>query len=154
MVAATSPNISALIAPLTDQAVLYLTQGIGLEALPSHASGSGCEGGFASALEIGGAFHGSVFLAAGEGTASAIMVRILGGDVAAEERPMMLQDTLCEVLNMIVGNTTQRLDEAGMRITVSTPSPVDSASLDSLQHHHQTISTDSGPIVLAYKELT
>jgi CheY-specific phosphatase CheX len=147
-----TPGIENLMVRVVDQAVSFLTQEVGLEVGPAKFSGftNGC--GFASALSIEGALHGDLYLRAGEATTSEIMWRFLGEDVAPDERALMLQDTVCEVLNMIIGSAIRRLDEDGFRIVLTAPYPADPRALSFPSVHRRVLATQTGPVMLAYRE--
>lgn len=147
-----TPGIGNLMVRVVDQAVSFLTREVGLEVGPAGVSGFTKEYGFASALTIEGALEGDIYLSAGEATTSEIMQRFLGEDVAPDDRELMLQDTVCEVLNMIIGNATQRLDEDGFRIVLTAPHPADPGALSSPSVHRRVLSTPTGPVMLAYRE--
>jgi len=149
-------EIGNLMSHVADQAVWFLSKEIGLTIRPPEEGGSCSRCAIGSSVPISGAVRGSILMSTGEETASVIMSRLLGQDVAPEERPQLLQDTVCEVLNMIVGGTTRVLDEDGLYITVSAPSPAAPGQLrrrngtSGNDFFRKTIQTESGPIVLIY----
>ncbi len=149
-------EIGNLMSHVADQAVWFLSKEIGLAASPLEDETSCPRCTLSSSVPISGAVEGAVLMSTGKETASAIMSRLLGQDVTPEERPQLLQDTVCEVLNMIVGGTTRVLDEDGLYITVSAPSPADPGQLrrrngtSGDNFCRKTIQTESGPIVLTY----
>lgn len=150
------PDIDNLMGLVGEQAESFLTDEIGLTVSAPPESGAARLYALVSSVPVSGALDGAIFLSASECTVLEIARRLLGAEITEDEKPLLLEDTLTEVLNMIVGKATRALAEIGLRINVAAASPVNNNELrarelgaGSVSRGH-TIHTESGPVVLLY----
>jgi chemotaxis phosphatase CheX-like protein len=148
--------IGSLMSRVSDQTIHFLVNEVGLEAVVAPQTGNPVPPRLTSTLAISGTVAGNIALTAERRTVSEILQRILGDSLAPEEVAPMLEDTLCEVLNVIVGNTSRTLDEDGVRIRIEPPAPVcpvlvwNLAHSEPLKGHRRVIQTNRGSVVIDY----
>ncbi len=140
----------ALMSQVREQAVSFLSEQIGFVVHPFNELAEKPLPDLVSSVPIAGALEGTILLRATESLATEMMHRLLGCDVSDEERPRLVLDTLDEVLNMIVGGTTQSLDQIGLPIEIFPPVRVEPGETLGRVAEECSIETESGPIVLMY----
>lgn len=150
--------VGSLMSHVTDQTIHFLVDEVGLEATIASPARSPEPPRLTSTLAFSGTLAGNLALTAERRTVSEILQRILGDSVAPEEIGPMLEDTLCEVLNVIAGNTSRTLDRDGVRIRIEPPAPVCPVVAGRLAHslafneHRQAIQTNRGSVTIDYWE--
>ncbi len=148
-------RVGQLMGCVREQAIRLLSEQLGLAVYPSSAARHGGKPALVSSIPIGGPMEGIIFVEAEEETVSDIMHRLIGDDVGDQELPSMLHDTLNELLNVVVGNSTMPLDKAGIRIIVFPPASVRGDShtgvMDTDENPYCRIETGSGPIVFSFQ---
>jgi CheY-specific phosphatase CheX len=113
-------DIRCVMRSVTERARRYFSQELGLEVATIETEPGAIEAP-ASFLCLKGMVSGTLILQARPSAVRALLARLLGGDDEAADEEVLLGEALNEVLNILVGNVTQDLAEAGLRIQVHPP---------------------------------
>ena len=151
-----SPEIGEVMVKVVDRAIAYLVDEVGLESAYMSRPAVPCSKAIHACVPVSGALQGIISFSASEGTVTEIMRHLLGGEVPNEDISLLLNDTMAEMLNIIVGNATRELDKIGFRILLSSPlrdatSPVShSPEVSQSIVYEREIQTNVGPIGVGY----
>ena len=152
-------RIQRLMASVHGHALRLLDGWIGIEpgtATPGEAGDSdplSLASTLVSTFPIEGSVEGMITLRGAESAVRAIMHKLIGEPAAGEDQRVLLQETLVEVLNMMIGNATDSLRQQGLPITVFPPyaSPVaHEKGLSEEPAYIRRIDTTAGPMVLIF----
>lgn len=113
-------DVGRLMHAVTERARRYFRQELDLEAVTVETETGAIEAP-ASFLCLKGSLPGTLILQARASAARALLIRMTGEDCTPDEEALLLGETLNEVLNIVAGNITQDLADAGLRVLIQPP---------------------------------
>ena len=113
-------DVRRLMHAVTERARRYFRQEFGLEAATVETEPGAIQTP-ASFLCVKGTLPGTLILQARASAARALLIHMTGRDCAPEEEALLLGETLNEVLNIVAGNITRDLAEAGLTVLIQPP---------------------------------
>jgi CheY-specific phosphatase CheX len=148
-------RIRRVMASVHGEALRLLDDWIGVSpaASPRRPSGAAVRRPLVSLFPVEGSVDGVIALAGEESAVRAIMYKMIGQPEPEEDQQELLQETLLEILNIMVGNATDSLRREGLPIHVFPPYAASAGTADSLfadAAFTRRIDTAAGPMVLSF----